>query len=483
MGARTGEQFLEGLRDGREVWVDGERIADVTTHPSLSGAAHTIAELFDLQHERADVCLVPDEETGELINITHVIPRSIEDLRRRAAAIEVISEYTAGLMGRSPDYLNVTFAGFAGSKTEWSIGGNEAGAERLVEFQKELRRRDLSLTHTIIHATNDKAIRNGPLPDDPFALRKVGENERGIVVKGSRILATLAPFSDEIAVYPAAPLGEDCEHFALSFSIPMSTPGLRTLCRDSYSSPPDRFRHPLSSRFDEQDALMIFDSVEVPWDRIFIDGSIEAYNAVPRTGWFPNLSHQSMIRAQTKLTFAYGLATRIASVVNDTNPATQQMLGEIACYAEIARDVIRTAENEAHDYGDGTWFPAGPPLSALRAMLPLWFPRVNEIIRMIGSHNLLATPSEAELEDEVLGPLVEHYLQGGPEVGARERIATYRLAWDFAASAMGSRNEQYERFYLASSPTSMRGFQARYDGERGSGLVDQFLPVRPDPPA
>jgi 4-hydroxyphenylacetate 3-monooxygenase oxygenase component len=476
MGARTGKQFLEGLRDGREIWVDGELVGDVTAHPSLSGAANTLAELFDLQHEHADICLTPDDETGEPINVTHVIPRSRDDLLRRRAAIEKVSEYTVGLMGRSPDYLNVTFAGFAGSPGEWSLGGNEAGAHRLIEFQKELRRKDLSLTHTIIHATNDKSIRDAPLPDDPYAVRKVGENARGIVVRGSKILATLAPFSDEIAVYPAAPLGEDREHFALSFSIPISTPGLRVLCRDSYSNPSDRFRHPLSSRFDEQDAFIIFDSVEVPWDRVFIDGSLEAYNAVPRHGWFPNLSHQSMIRAQTKLEFAHALATRMAEMVNDRNPATQQLLGEIAVYAELSRSAIRNAENEAYDYGEGTWFPAGEPLAALRSMLPLWFPRVNEIIRIIGSHNLLATPSEAELEDEVLGPLVEHFLGGAEHIGAKERIATYRLAWDYAASSMGSRNEQYERFYLGSSHMSMRSLQGQADRDRGNRLVDQFLP-------
>ena len=116
MPARTGEQFLRGLRDQREVWLGGERVTDPASHPALSGAAHAIAAVFDLQHERADVCLMPDPETGEPINVSHMIPRSRADLERRHACLQAIAEYSVGLMGRTPDYVNVTYAGFAGPR-------------------------------------------------------------------------------------------------------------------------------------------------------------------------------------------------------------------------------------------------------------------------------------------------------------------------------------------------------------------------------
>jgi len=112
MPARTGEQFLKGLRGSRAVWVDGERISDVVDHPKLSGAAHALAEVYDLQHAHADTCLVPDPETGEPIGASHFIPRSREDLARRHKALRQVAEYSVGLMGRTPDYMNVTFAGF-----------------------------------------------------------------------------------------------------------------------------------------------------------------------------------------------------------------------------------------------------------------------------------------------------------------------------------------------------------------------------------
>src|SRR5262249_45036258 len=158
-------------------------------------------------------------------------------------------------------------------------------ADNLVRYQKTLARDDLSLTHTIVHTTTNVA--KGRTPDglDPVQLHKVADTEHGILVRGSRILATLAPFADELAVYPGAPMPDASPAHALSFCIPMQTPGLTFICRDSVSTPRNLFDHPLSSRFDEQDAFVIFDDVEVPRDRVFIDGNLPVYNTVMKTTW------------------------------------------------------------------------------------------------------------------------------------------------------------------------------------------------------
>ncbi|HQT77165.1 MAG TPA: 4-hydroxyphenylacetate 3-hydroxylase N-terminal domain-containing protein, partial [Rhodopila sp.] len=157
MPARTGDQFLRGLRDDRKVWFEGSRVTDPLDHPGLRGAAQAIADVFDLHFRHADDCLMPDPETGERIAVSHMIPRSRDDLLRRHKALRRVAEFSVGLMGRTPDYMNVTYAGFAGRSDEWAINGNEEGAANLVAFQKELRRKDLSLTHTLIHAVSDKS--------------------------------------------------------------------------------------------------------------------------------------------------------------------------------------------------------------------------------------------------------------------------------------------------------------------------------------
>lgn len=478
MPARTGAQFLAGLKDDREVWVDGERVRDVASHPAFAGAARFMAELYDLQHAHADDCLATDPETGEPINASHAIPRSREDVARRHHCLQRIAEHTVGLMGRSPDYMNVTFAGFAGREDEWRVHGNERGAANLVAFQKELRRRDLSLTHTIIHPTVNKSLPDVAAGGGDVVLHKVGDTEHGIRVRGARVLATLAPFADELAVYPAHPIPADGRRYALAFSIPMATPGLKFLCRDSVSRGANRFDHPLSSRFDEQDAFVIFDDVEVPRERVFIDGQVDVYNNVMLTGWFPNVMQQTMIRAQTKLEFAYGLGCRMASAIGDKSLPTAELLGELFGYAELARAAIATAEAEARHWGNGVWFPNGAPLNQLKQFMPVWMPRVNEILRLIGSHNLLATPTKSQIDDPALAPLIAKYLQGA-EIGAEERIRVFRLAWDFAASALGGRGEQYERFYLASAARNRVQSHLLAPKERGLALVERFLKEKP----
>ena len=190
---------------------------------------------------------------------------------------------------------------------------------------------------------------------------------------------------------------------------------------------------------------------------------------------FPNVMQQTMIRAQTKLEFAWGLATRMTESINDKQPITWQMLGELWTFSEFARACVETAEHNAFEFGNGVWFPDGAPLTALRATLPYWFPRVNEIIRLLGSHNLLGAPSAAQLADPALRPLIDKYMRGAGDVTAEQRARIFRLAWDFCGSALASRGEQYERFYLASGARNREGAHRLGNRERADWLVDRFL--------
>ena len=475
MPARTGAEFLRGLRDDREVWLGRDRVTDPAEHPALRGAADALAAIFDLHHQAPETCLMPDPETGEDIAVSHLIPRSRDDLVRRRAALRKVAEFSVGLMGRTPDYMNVTFAGFAGRSDEWAANGNEHGAANLVAYQKLMARRDLSLTHTLIHATVDKSKGNVPTGLDETQLHKVEDTAHGILVRGARVLATLAPFADEIAVYPSAPMPDASARHALTFSIPMNTPGLIVICRDSVAMPRDGFDHPLSGRFDEQDAFVIFDSVEVPRDRVFIDGNLPVYNTVMSASWRGNAMHQTMVRAHTKLEFAWALATRMAEAIGANDPPTKEMLGEIWGYAELTRAAIHSGEAGAYEYGNGAWFLDQRPLNALRAVLPYWFPRVNEIIRLIGSHNVLATPTSDQFADPHLRPLIDRYLRGAGDVTAEARARLFRLGWDFAGSALASRNEQYERFYLTSGARNRQNNQLRAERTEADALVVRFL--------
>jgi aromatic ring hydroxylase len=270
----------------------------------------------------------------------------------------------------------------------------------------------------------------------------------------------------------------------LAFAIPLDTRGLTFLCRDSVAAPgADPFDKPLSSRFDEQDAFCIFDDVLVPWDRVFIDGDVPIYNSMRETGYAINMTTQSATRALTKLEFAYGLASRMAELIGDYSPATTEMLGELACYVRLTANALELSLEQAWQRDDGVWFPNGAALEPMRSILPVWMPRVAEIITLIGSHNLLTAPSRSQLADARLRPLLDEMLHGADGATADERAAVFRLAWDFVGSALAGRGFLYERFYLTSASRNKQLLHSRFfDRTRSQSLVEDMLSrARPEP--
>lgn len=483
MAARNGDAYLKGLRaTSREIWLGDERVDDVLDHPRLRPGADAIAAYYDLQLERPDELLVEDPETGEPINISHVPPLSTDDLAARGQGLRLISELSMGVMGRTPDYMNVTFAGFVADPTRWAgaDGRNDEGYENLVAFQKRLRRDDLSLTHTIVHPTVNKAT-DKTFAENRVPLHKVDETPTSIIVRGARLLSTLAPYADEQTVYPGAPLPPDAgPEFALAFSIPMDAPGMVFLCRDSGTKlDVDPIDAPFSTRFDEQDAFCIFDDVEIPKQNLWIDGDIEVYNTtMGMSPWWPNIMQQTTTRALTKLEFAFGLATAMAECIGDDTDRAAELIGEIWGYVEMTRSGLIAGQAQARTWEDGLVTLEPRACHPLRALIPAWFVRVNDILKTLGSHNLLQVSSQAQIDDPRIRSLIEEFMPGADVASAEERSNLFRLAWDFAGSELGGRNELYERNYLGSTRTSRMHAARLYsrDGkERGRALVEKVL--------
>jgi aromatic ring hydroxylase len=378
------------------------------------------------------------------------------------------------MLGRTPDYVNVVLSGHTARRDIWEQGKPE-GYERLWNFHREVIEGDLSMTHTIVHANIDKGAPPLAGMNSDLTLRVVDRNENGVIVRGGKVLATLGPLADELYVYSSAPIPSGAEQYALIFSIPVKTKGVIQICRDHYGVNASVADAPFSSRFDEQDAFVIFDDVEVPYERLFCDGDLNVYNTL-NAGVSPgNTLQQTAIRAMVKLEFAYDLCSSIAKVTNSLNaPDVALQLGEIHAYLSLTRSAIVAAEARAHDWGAGAFFPHRD-LSVLRCVMPGWMTRVNEIIRTIGSHNLLCTPSLALFEDAEIGDLLRKYLPGSNGMAAEDRARIMRMAWDFAGSALGSRIELYEMFYLTSQGRARIGdhMNAQRDGEWGQ--VREFM--------
>jgi 4-hydroxyphenylacetate 3-monooxygenase oxygenase component len=477
-GARTGEQFLEGLRgDAREIWLEGEKITDPSQHPKLEGAARSLARLFDLQHGDPDTFLMESPDTGQPVSATHIQPKSRVDLERRRIASKGIADATAGMMGRTPDYLNYTFACFAARADVWARYGNEEGAENIVRYQKLMRDNDLSLTHTLVNPQVDRSVPEAEQLGGEVSLHKVEDTENGILVRGARMLATLAPFSDELAVYPGSDLRLQDARYAICFSIPMSTPGLKFICRDSYSVQRPAFDYPLSSRFDEMDAVVVFDDVEVPRDRIFLDGDPKLHSEViTDSHWRAHIIHQAMTRAWAKLEFAFGLAHTLADMTGvNAFDHVQEKLGEIWSMLEMTRSGVVSAEAGSFQAeGSEDWVPDERSLVALRGLMPKWVPRTIELIQLIGGGGFMATPSKADFDAEEIRPYLDRYFQAR-NAPAERRVRAFRLAWDFVGSALGGRGELYERFYLQDSFRMTALAYLLADKEHATELVEQFL--------
>jgi aromatic ring hydroxylase len=473
---RNGAQYVKGLKDNRNVWLDG-RAVDVTTDPVLSGSVRGMAGYFDWQTRYADDCVVENSAVGEATNASLLIPRSANDLALRSRAFDRLARYSYGMLGRTPDYVNVTLSGFAARRDGFDVDGSTTFGDRVVAFHKDVATRDLSLTHAIVNPNIDKTQNDVSGVNGRLAVHVVRRTRDSVIVRGSKMLATLGPFADEMFVYPSAPLPADAPpEYAIAFSIPMDTKGLIVLCRDHAGvNAPVRDR-PFSSRFDEQDSVVLFDDVEIPLERLFIDGSVKAYNATPKNGWMSNILQQTCIRAAVKLEFAYDLCLEMARICNsDKRPEVQIMLGELRTFANLTRAAITAAEQGAHDHGNGAFFLHQAPVRAIKNLMPAWMVRANEIIVSIGSHNLLCTPTQADFANPDMAPLLETLLVGANDYDARYRAQIFRTAWDFAGSALGARVELYERYYLTSQASNMKLEATLARFERKENLIEDLL--------
>ena len=201
-GARRGHDVLQRLRDQPpSIWYRGEQVQDVTTHPALQGGVHTLARLYDLQWEKADVALYESPTTGNQVARSFMMPRTREDLVSVSRAMRVWEDYTFGMMGRTPDYINRAMTGYAAGAPFLAEADPRFGANA-VRYYEYLRENDLCLTHTLIPPQANRAVSAAKQADPFLAARVKEETDAGIVIRGCRMLATL-PISDEIMVFPS----------------------------------------------------------------------------------------------------------------------------------------------------------------------------------------------------------------------------------------------------------------------------------------
>jgi anthranilate 3-monooxygenase (FAD)/4-hydroxyphenylacetate 3-monooxygenase len=485
MAIRDGRQFAARLREHpREVWIEGERVGDVTVHPAFRRSVEALARLYDMQSdpEFHDTLTYVVSETGARAGSAFMPAYGLADLKKRRAAFRVWAEATFGLMGRSPDFLNTTLLAFAEASDVFARGGEQYG-RNIRRYYEYVRDNDLFLSHALITPQNDRTRTSSAQADASIHLKIVRETSEGIVVSGARMLATLGPVSDEMIMYNLPTFRPGDDDHAIMFAVPTDAPGLRQICRTPYDRA-DRspFDHPLASRFEESDALLIFDNVLVPWERVFLYRDVALCNAIyPDTALRNHTAHQTNTRALVKLQFAVGLCLAVArSIGADQFLHVQQMLGECLGYVEIVKSALSRAETEHETAPAGHVRALLAPLQALRAFLPTAYPRIIEVLQTVGAGGLMMMPSGADFSADGIAADVGRYYQGA-RTPSLDRVRLFKLAWDLAGDAFGSRQLQYERYYAGDPVRILAGNYLACDDRELMALVTKAAALAGDP--
>jgi 4-hydroxyphenylacetate 3-monooxygenase len=451
---RTGDDYLASLRDGREIWIDGERVSDVTAHPAFRNTARTFASLFDMARDPRfrDVLTFRSPVTGDRVQRGYQIPRCYEDLVARRQAIKTWSEATFGFLGRAPDYKASAWAGFAAMPEFFAQAGRQY-ADNVARHYAYLRDNDVFSAHTIVNPQIDR-LAAASEQEEPFLyVGAVRERDDGIVVRGAKMIGTGVAFSDELLVSSIQPFGPDDEAYALSFSIPVATRGLRCISRASYERRSTSvFDYPMASRLDENDALIVFDDVVVPWERVFIYRDIDlSFRQWWDTPSFTYMMAHGATRAWTKLEFLVGIALKIAKANQTYRLApVRAVLGNMIAAVNVLRGLVIGAEANYERFpgADGVLTPNRAMTTSYLSLGPTLYAQLIADIKTLAGGGLIQLPSSyKDLVTPGVAGDVARYIRS-PGVSATERVKLLKLAWDVVGSEFAGRHEQYERFYL-----------------------------------
>ena len=452
----TGAEFIESLRGPREVWIYGERVADVTAHPAFRNPARMLARLYDALHDpAAQPTLTCPTDTGAG-GFTHRFFRastSAEELVQARDAIAAWSRLTYGWMGRSPDYKAAFLAG---------LGAN---ADYFAPYQDNARRwyraaqeRVLFMNHALAHPPVDRHRPPDEVADVYVHVER--ETDAGLVVSGAKIVATGSALTHYNFVAHPSMVPIRKKEFAITFVAAMDTPGVKLICRPSYAMAAEvmgsPFDYPLSSRLDENDAILVLDHALIPWENVFIYEELEkANNFFPHSGFFPRAMFQGCTRLAVKLDFIAGLLLKAVALVGSGDARNvQATVGEVITWRNMFWALTDAMARAPVPWAGATVLPNPEYAQAYRVLSTVGYARVKELIETIMASGLIYVNSHAvDFQSPELRPYLDRYLRGSDGTGAADRIKLMKLLWDAIGTEFGGRHELYERNYAGAAET------------------------------
>ncbi len=480
-GAMTGARYKESLKDDRDVWMDGVRIDDVPSHPAFSGIVNELARIYDLQHtdDFRDRMTFLSPESGNRCSVSWLLSRSEDDLKRKRRNSEVWTSQSWGQLGRSPDVLAPFIIALYKARERLSSVKHPHCdfGENVVNYHRYCMENDLFLTH----ALGDPQVDRSEQPqneqrakrEEDLALHVVEETPEGIIVTGGKQLATAAPISNETYVSLSATFAQRSDpKFVLSFSIPTNSPGMKILCREPVSLWNGSYGHPLGVPYDEQDSMLFFDNVLVPWDRVFM-----LYESGPLLRNFAagiNFSEwANLCRIHERMKLMTAVATMIAEAIGVIEyREVAAKVGEMVTYTQMWHHAMEGVEHGAY-MDEGGVMSLGS-MAGMNIYFAQTSARMVQLLREISGSGLIMQPSENDLASPELRPYIDRYMRG-KDVGPEYKSRLYRLAHDLAVSSSGMRQEVYEYWHGGDPNRNRINLLRGYDQSEIRGRIEDLI--------
>lgn len=445
----TGAEYLDSLRDDREVFLYGDRVKDVATHPAFRNPARMTARLYDALHDPAhrDVLTAPTDTGSE--GYTHRFfrtPHTVEELVADQQAIAAWARMSYGWMGRSPDY-KASFLGTLGANADFYA----PYADNARRWYRESQEKVLYWNHAIVHPPVDRNRSPDEVADVYIRVEK--ETDAGLVVSGAKVVATASALTHyNFIAHFGLPMRK--REFALVATVPMGAAGVKLICRPSYSATAavmgSPFDYPLSSRMDENDTVLVLDRVLIPWEDVFIYGDLgKVQMFAGRSGFVERFTFHGCIRLAVKIEFIAGLLLKATEITGTKDyRGVQSRIGEVLAWRNLFWGLSDAAARNPQPWTNGALLPNPQYGMAYRWFMQIGYPRIREIVQQDIASGLIYVNSSAEdFKNPAIRPYLDRFLRGSNGTSAAERVKLMKLLWDAVGTEFGGRHELYERNY------------------------------------
>ncbi|HKS76799.1 MAG TPA: 4-hydroxyphenylacetate 3-hydroxylase N-terminal domain-containing protein [Terriglobales bacterium] len=471
----TSQEYIESLRDGREIWIYGERVKDVTTHPAFRNTVRMLARLYQALHDRRKSILCTETETGNG-GYTHKFFKPARNSEEMVGSRDAIAEWarvTYGWMGRSPDY-KASFLATLGANAEFYTPFQENARRWFKKVVEEVT----FVNHAIVNPPVDRNKELSEVRDVYMHVEK--ETDGGLIVSGAKVVATTSSLTHFNFIANNGALPIKTKDFAFVCIVPTDAPGVKLFCRPSYemaaATVGSPFDYPLSSRLDENDSIIVFDKVFVPWENVFAYGDIDKVNNFfPRSGFLPRFMFHGCTRLAVKLDFIAGLLLKAVDATGAKDfRGVQAQVGEVLAWRNLFWGLTDAMARTTVPWTPGYVLPNLDYGLAYRVMSSMAYPRLKEIIENVLASALIYLPSHAcDFKSPEIRKYLDQFVRGSNGYSAIDRVKLMKVMWDAMGTEFGGRHELYERNYFGNHESirfetlmvaDLTGQSAKYKG-------------------